>query len=103
MTSLGDVKHTAPGHEPGLRNARTPTQSAAFLSAEAADDAPTSPASCAPQAPLCGVTRRTGRIEWVCVRPVHDTGSKNRGRQVTGYYPQSERHYFVRKYPGRVP
>lgn len=52
--------------------------------------------------PLCGVTRNTGRIEWICVRPVHDTGAnKNRGFQVSGYYPQSERHHFVRRYPGR--
>jgi hypothetical protein len=50
-------------------------------------------------APRRGVTRRTGNVEWVCVRPVHDTGSKNRGRQITGHYPQSERHYFVNARP----
>lgn len=53
--------------------------------------------------PLCGITRSTGRIEWVCVRPVHDTvASKNRSAWGDQYVPQSERHHFVRKYPARA-
>lgn len=51
---------------------------------------------------LCGITRNTGTIDWVCVRPIHDNDSnKNRIRQINGYYPQSERHYFRPKYAMR--
>lgn len=43
----------------------------------------------------CGVRRNSGTIEWVCVRPIHDKETnKNRGQQITGYHPESERHYF---------
>jgi hypothetical protein len=91
------VRHEAPGEDEGR------SQPATSFNAGAADRADTRSASCAPQAPLCGITRNTGSIEWVCVRPVHDTGGKNRGQQVTGYYPESERHYFRPKYPERKP
>lgn len=51
---------------------------------------------------ICGITRNTGSIEWVCVRKVHDTAKQRSSRPSgLGYYPQSERHHFVRKYPMR--
>lgn len=98
QTGVGGVNLPAP-HETGdHRNAGTAPQSADVIPAEAAAAPPTPPFVAEPDEPLCGITRSTGRIEWVCVRPVHDTGSKNRGQQISGYYPQSERHHFVPKY-----
>lgn len=52
----------------------------------------------------CGVTRSTGLIEWICINDPHDT-EKQHSSQLSafGYYPRSERHYFVRRYPMRGP
>lgn len=59
---------------------------------------------------ICGVVARTTvegiplAIERICIRPPHDPQAKNgnRGPAVRdGLYPQSERHYMVRRYPNR--
>lgn len=52
--------------------------------------------------PVCGITRITGHVEWICINEPHDT-ERQRSLQPSalGYYPRSERHYFVRRYPYR--
>lgn len=48
----------------------------------------------------CGVTTDVAGREWVCVAPVHDTGSQRSSqRDARGYTPRAERHWFVRRYP----
>jgi hypothetical protein len=49
----------------------------------------------------CGVTIRSPHYEWVCVNPVHDDPhQRSRQPDRRGYPPRSERHWFVRKWPG---
>lgn len=53
----------------------------------------------------CGVQRVIEGKVWVCVRYVHDDPPQARHgqrsqQQQHGYYPRSERHYYVRRYPG---
>jgi hypothetical protein len=45
---------------------------------------------------ICGVTQITGRVEWVCIEPIHATEEDvRRGR------PNAHRHYFVNRWPHR--
>jgi hypothetical protein len=47
----------------------------------------------------CGVTRSTGRFEWVCVAAVHDTAKQRSGQlDSRGNPPRAERHYMVRRW-----
>jgi hypothetical protein len=49
----------------------------------------------------CGVTRLLNGHEWVCVAAVHDTPKQRSSLpDARGYWPRSERHYMVRRYPG---
>jgi hypothetical protein len=51
---------------------------------------------------ICGVTRCTGKVEWVCINEPHDTEKQRSARLSTyGYHPVSERHHFVNRYPTR--
>ena len=55
---------------------------------------------------VCGVTRLVGDTEFICIARTHDDpprpghGQRSQ-RPHFGYYPKSERHYYVNKYPYR--
>jgi hypothetical protein len=52
--------------------------------------------------PKCGVTRRIGRFEWICIKPVHATiYSRRRGGIAFENNPGVDKHYFVNRYPNR--
>lgn len=51
---------------------------------------------------VCGITVKTGAVEWVCIARPHDTEhQRSRQPSALGYAAKSERHYFVNRYPGR--
>lgn len=48
----------------------------------------------------CGARVWIHGHEWICIRHVHmDENDRHRSIQPHPYYPQSERHYYVRRYP----
>lgn len=53
--------------------------------------------------PRCGVTRRIGNTDWICVLPPHATIYQRRTRPGVAYgnNPRADRHYFVNRYPNR--
>lgn len=57
-------------------------------------------ATTAAQQGICGLTRNSPRFEWVCIAPVHDDGQHSHHLDQRGHHPRSERHLFVRRYPG---
>jgi hypothetical protein len=52
---------------------------------------------------ICGVTRVTGKTEWICIKGVH--GTVYRRRQRRGFALESnygvDQHYFVNRFPWR--
>lgn len=52
---------------------------------------------------ICGVTRTTGGIEWICIREVHAEVYRRRTRvgEVFESNPGVDRHYYVNRYPWR--
>lgn len=44
----------------------------------------------------CRVTRSTGTIDWICIRPVHATEAS-----IAAGNPQVDQHQFVRLHPWR--
>jgi len=49
----------------------------------------------------CGVTRKIGGTEWVCVRESHSKVYHTRRGERISDNPSSEQHYFVNKWPHR--
>lgn len=57
---------------------------------------------------ICGVTRTTGNVEWVCIAATHAKtyvrhGLDRRGQVIYDQNPSADRHYFVPRYPWRQP
>ena len=67
---------------------------------------------------ICGATRTTGAVEWICIKEPHDQEYRRRSadRTHTGYVsgtgahperpdgvqaPPADRHYFVNRWPNR--
>lgn len=51
---------------------------------------------------ICGVTKNSGRFEWICIkRPHARVYSRRSGSLVFENNPNVDRHYFVNRYPNR--